>query len=135
MSLLCNIVVVYICMYIYIILKNNKKMLNKKKTFFQVAVLKELVDGTLGRDFIIAKNPSIWRWFIKKVHEDVFKRLVLSCPMNWDVCKRACLIGAFIQHVTHFCVGVFIGVFFRWRSAKLHSHLLFLLETYYVHKK
>ena len=61
MSLLCNIVVVYICMYIYIILKNNKKMLNKKKTFFQVAVLKELVDGTLGRDFIIAKNPSIWR--------------------------------------------------------------------------
>ena len=35
-----------------------------------------------------------------------FKYLLLNCTMNREVCKRTCLIGAFIQHLT-ILVGLF----------------------------
>ena len=72
----------------------------------QVAVLKELVDGTLERDFTKASNASVLSlFFLRKVHESVFKHLVLNCTINRDVCKRTCLIGVFMQHLTHFWLG------------------------------
>ena len=78
----------------------------------QVAVLKELVDGTLERDFTKASDVSVWGWFfIKKVHEGVFEDLQLKCTINRDVCKRTCLIGAFIRDLNHFWLGL-LGLFF-----------------------
>ena len=63
----------------------------------------------------ISQEPhaSVWGWFFtKKIHEGVFQHLVLNCTINRDICKRACLIGAFTQHLTHFWLG-FLGLFFR----------------------
>ena len=50
--------------------------------------------------------------FYEKVHESVFEHLVLNCTINREVCKRTCLIGAFMQHLTHFWLA-FSGLFFR----------------------
>ena len=74
-------------------------------------MLKELVDGTLERDFTKASNASVWGlFFIENVHEGVFKHLVLNFTINRDVCKSTCLIGFFILHLTHFWLG-FLGLF------------------------
>ena len=48
----------------------------------------------------ITQKPQM-RLFIKKVHESVFKYVLLNCIMSRDVCKTVWLIGAFIQHLTH----------------------------------
>ena len=75
--------------------------------------IKKLVDGTLERGFRKASNASTWgSFYIKEVHEGVFKHLVLNCTINRGVSKRTCLTGAFIQHLTHFCLG-FLGLLFR----------------------
>ena len=39
---------------------------------------------------------------LKKVHQGVFKYLLLKCTTKRDVLKRTCLIGAFIQHLAFF---------------------------------
>ena len=36
------------------------------------------------------------------VYKGFFKYLLLNCTVNRDVCKRTCLIDAFIQHLIHF---------------------------------
>ena len=75
--------------------------------------INKLVDGTLQREFTKTSNASNWTsFYMKDVHEGVFKHLVLNCTINRDVCKRTCLTGAFIQHLTHSCLG-FLGLFFR----------------------
>ena len=46
-------------------------------------MLKELIDGTLERDFTKASNAYVWGlFFIKNVHEGVFKHLVLNSTIN-----------------------------------------------------
>ena len=73
--------------------------------------IKKLVDGTLEREFTKASNASTWgSFYIKEVSEGVFKHLVLNCTINRDVCKRTCLIGVFMQLLTHFWLG-FLGLF------------------------
>ena len=61
-------------------------------------VLKELVDGTLERDFTKATRVPLELI----AYKGFFKYQLLDCSMNRDVRKRACLIGTFIQHWTHF---------------------------------
>ena len=65
--------------------------------------------GTLG-----ASRWTTWKRFHKShtyvcleliVYKGFFKYLLLNCTMNREVCKRNCLIGAFIQHLTHFLLG------------------------------
>ena len=51
--------------------------------------------------------------FYKKVHEGIFKNVALNCTINKDVCKRTCLLDAFMKHLIHFWLG-FLGFFFRW---------------------
>ena len=63
-------------------------------------MLKDLVDGELEKDFIKASNASVWGCFL--LNKGAFKHLVLKCTINRDVCKRTCLIGAFIQNLVHF---------------------------------
>ena len=84
-------------------------------TFFKsLYSIKKLVDGTLEREFTKASNASVCGWFyIKEVHEGVFKHLVLNCTINRGACKRTYLTGTFIQHLTHFCLG-FLGFAFRY---------------------
>ena len=60
---------------------------------------------------------------MKKVHEGVFKHLVRNCTINRDFCKRACLIGAFIQHLIHFWLG-FLGLVFRSHICSFGADLL-----------
>ena len=36
------------------------------------------------------------------VYKEFFKYILLNCTMNRNICKRTYLIGAFIQHLTHF---------------------------------
>ena len=75
--------------------------------------IKKLVGGTIERECTKASNRSTWgSFYIKEVHEGVFKHAVLNCTINRGVCKRTCLAGAFIQHLTHSCLG-FLGLFFR----------------------
>ena len=50
----------------------------------EVAILKELVDRTVERDYTKATNASVH----KKVYESVFKYVLLNCTLNRDVCKR-----------------------------------------------
>ena len=74
---------------------------------------KKLIDGTLEREFRKASNVSTWgSFYIKEVYEDVFKHLVLNYTINRGVCKRTCLTGNFIRHLTHSCLD-FLGLFFR----------------------
>ena len=49
---------------------------------------------------------------LKNVREGFFKYFLLKCTMNRDVFKRTFMIGAFIQHLTHFWfrfLGLFLG--------------------------
>ena len=74
--------------------------------------IKKLDDGTLERKFTKASDASIWgSFYIKEVHEGVFKHLALNCTTNRGVCKRTSLTGAFIQHLTHSCLGFFRALF------------------------
>ena len=57
----------------------------------------------------ITQKP-LMRPFIKRVHENAFKSVLLNCTMSRDVCKRIYLIIAFIQHLSHFWLG-FLGLF------------------------
>ena len=113
-------------------LEHKSKVSQKPRCsdFSQVTVLKELVDGTLERDFTKATFTSVWSWiYIKKVRQGVFKYFLLKCTTNRDVLKRICLTGAFIQHFTHF------KALFRWGSVKLHFQSFILIETCYSHRK
>ena len=56
----------------------------------------------------ITQKPQM-RPFIKKIHENVFKYVLLNCTMIRDVCKRTYLRSAFIQNLTHFWL-VFLGL-------------------------
>ena len=54
---------------------------------------------------------SLWaNFFLKKVHEGVFKPLVLNCTVNRDACKRTCVIVVFMQHFNYFWLS-FLGLF------------------------
>ena len=39
------------------------------------------------------------------VYKEFFMYVLLNCTMNWDACKRNCLIGTFIQHLTYFLLN------------------------------
>ena len=56
----------------------------------------------------IKQKPQM-RPFIKKVHETVFKYVLLNYTMSSDVRKKTWLISAFTQHLTHFWLG-FLGL-------------------------
>ena len=84
----------------------------------EVAILKELVDRTVERDF--TQKPQM-RSFIKKVYESVFKYVLLNCTLNRDVCKRT-----WYNPFNPVSTGLF-RVLFRWGSAKLQLRSLFLM--------
>ena len=101
--------------------------------------IKKLVDGTLERECTKASNASTWgSFYIKEVHEGVFKHLVLNCTINRGACKKTCLTGAFIQNLTHFCLG-FLELFLG-RECKI-THLVITFDrdtksgTYIDHNK
>ena len=57
----------------------------------------------------ITQKPQI-RKFIKKIHKSVFRNVLLNFTLSRDVCKRSWLIGALMQHLTHFWLD-FLGLF------------------------
>ena len=50
----------------------------------EVAILKELVDRKVEKDYTKTTNTSVH----KNVYESVFKYALLNCTLNRDVCKR-----------------------------------------------
>ena len=92
---------------------------------------KKLVVGTLEKEFTKASNASVWgRFYIKEVHEGVFKHLVLNCTINRGACKRTCLTGALIQNLTHFYLG-FLELFLG-RECKI-THLVITFDRDMLH--
>ena len=88
----------------------------------QVAVLKELVNRTLERDFTKAINASVWSWFFIKMSMKVF-----SSVFYQTVLRAGTSIGAFIQHLTHFWLG-FLELFL-WGVQNCTPVSLLLKET------
>ena len=77
-------------------------------------------------------RPSGAGFSLKKVHQGIFRYLLLKCTTTGDVFKRTCLIDAFI--LSPFLVGIFKAIF-RWGRVKLQPRSFILIETCYSHQK